>query len=129
MRSTTDPRSKDRSWTPGRIIALLVIAVAIAGLAHVRSAHPAGWAAVPAGAHAGRLSLEPCTYPTEKGDVRADCGTLVVPENRADPKSRLIALPVTRIRSRSPHPAQPIFRLEGGPGKTNMDFPLATRYI
>src|SRR5215210_1401866 len=113
MRSTTDTRSKDRIWTPGRIIALLAIAVAIAGLVHLRTSHPAGWATVPDGARAGQLRLKPCTYPTEKGDVRADCGTLVVPENRADPASRLIALPVTRIRSRSSRPAEPIFRLEG----------------
>jgi pimeloyl-ACP methyl ester carboxylesterase len=128
MRSPTDT-SKDRIFTPGRIVALLAIAVAVAGLVHLRSTHPAGWAAVPGGAHAGQLDLKPCTYPTENGDVRADCGTLVVPENRADAKSRLIAVPVTRIRSRSPNPAEPIFRLEGGPGRTNMDFPFASRYI
>ncbi|MEA2245890.1 MAG: hypothetical protein QOH46_419 [Solirubrobacteraceae bacterium] len=128
MRFPRDIRSKDRIWTPGRIVALVAIAVVAAGLAHTRFSHPAGWAAVPARAHAGQLTLKSCTYPTEKGDVRADCGTLVVPENRADPKSRLVALPVTRIRSRSPHPAEPIFRLEGGPGKTNMDFPFASRY-
>ena len=51
-----------------------------------------------------------------------------MPENRADPQSRLIALPVTRIRARSAHPAEPIFRLEGGPGLTNMQFPKASRY-
>jgi pimeloyl-ACP methyl ester carboxylesterase len=124
MRSTT----QDRIWTPGRIIALLAIAVVIAGLARQSLAHPAGWAAVPSGAEAGQLNLKPCTYPTEKGDVPADCGTLVVPENRADPKSRLIALPVTRIRARSKHPAEPIFRLQGGPGRSNMEFPFASRY-
>ena len=129
MRSNTDIRSKQRIWTIGRIVALLAIAVAVAGLAHIRSGHPAGYAAVPDGAHAGQLELKPCTYPTEKGDVKADCGTLVVPENRADPKSRLIAVPVTRIRSRSPIPAEPIFRLEGGPGRSNMEFPFASRYI
>ncbi|MEA2244742.1 MAG: hypothetical protein QOD24_4298 [Solirubrobacteraceae bacterium] len=128
MRSKTDTPSKDRSWTPGRIIALLAIAIVAAGLAKARLAHPAGWAAVPAGAHAGQLTLKPCTYPTEQGDVRADCGTLVVPENRADPRSRLIAVPVTRIRARSPNRAEPIFRLEGGPGRSNMEFPFASRY-
>jgi pimeloyl-ACP methyl ester carboxylesterase len=128
MRSKTDTPSKDRIWTPGRIIALLAIAVVAAGLAKARFAHPAGWAGVPTGAHAGQLTLKPCTYPTEKGDVRADCGTLVVPENRADPTSRLIAVPVKRIRSQSRHPAEPIFRLEGGPGGTNMEFPFASRY-
>ncbi|MDX6723233.1 MAG: hypothetical protein QOD73_1637 [Solirubrobacteraceae bacterium] len=129
MTSPTPPTSKGRIWTPARIAGLVAIAVVIAGLVHARPSHPAGWAAVPAGAHAGQLKLTPCTYPTEKGDVRADCGTLAVPENRNDPRSRLIAVPVTRIRSRSPDPAEPIFRLEGGPGRSNMDFPFASRYI
>jgi pimeloyl-ACP methyl ester carboxylesterase len=120
---------KQRIWTSGRIVALLAIAIAVAGLVHARSAHPAHWAAVPDGARAGQLELRPCTYGTEDGDLPADCGTLVVPENRADPKSRLIGVPVTRIRSRSPHPAEPIFRLEGGPGRSNLEFPFASRYI
>jgi pimeloyl-ACP methyl ester carboxylesterase len=71
--------------------------------------------------------MHPCTYPTEKGGYRADCGTLVVPEDRADPRSRLIALPVTRILARSSHPLAPIFHLNGGPGTTNMTFPQASR--
>ena len=83
---------------------------------------------MPKGAQAGDLILESCTYATEDGSYDADCGTLVVPENRADPQSRLIALPVTRIRARSAHPAEPIFRLEGGPGITNMEFPKASRF-
>jgi pimeloyl-ACP methyl ester carboxylesterase len=71
--------------------------------------------------------MHSCTYPTENGGYRADCGTLVVPEDRADPRSRLIALPVTRILARSSHPLAPIFRLNGGPGVTNMTFPQASR--
>lgn len=59
--------------------------------------------------------------------MAADCGTLVVPENRNDPPTRLVAIPVTRIRARSQSPGHPIFRLEGGPGKTNMDFDTANR--
>ena len=35
--------------------------------------------------------MHPCTYSTEKGGYRADCGTLVVPENRADPARASIA--------------------------------------
>ena len=62
------------------------------------------------------------------GGYRADCGTLVVPEVRAGPRSRLIALPVTRILARSSHPLAPIFVLNGGPGITNMTFPQASRY-
>jgi RND superfamily putative drug exporter len=83
---------------------------------------------VPAGAHAGQLTLKRCTYATERGSYTADCGTLVVPENRHDPRSRLIALPVTRIHARSAHPGVPIFRLEGGPGLTNMKFKDASRF-
>ena len=72
--------------------------------------------------------MKPCTYGTEKGSYKADCGTLVVPENRADPQSRLIALPVKRIRALAEDPAEPIFRLQGGPGITNMTFPEASRF-
>ena len=50
-----------------------------------------------------------------------------MPEDRADPRSRLIALPVIRILARSSHPLAPIFHLSGGPGITNMTFPQANR--
>ena len=95
--------------------------------AYLRVASSPETVAVPQGAHAGQLTMHPCTYPTENGGYRADCGTLVVPENRADPRSRLIALPVTRILARSSHPLAPIFHLNGGPGITNMTFPQANR--
>ena len=72
-------------------------------------------------------SAEPCTYDTEAGDLAADCGTLVVPENRRDPASDLIALPVVRIRATGADPAEPIFRLNGGPGATNLKFRQASR--
>ena len=35
---------------------------------------------------------------------------------------------MTRIRARSADPAEPIFRLQGGPGITNMAFPAASRF-
>jgi len=35
---------------------------------------------------------------------------------------------VTRIRALSAHPGTPVFRLQGGPGITNMDFPAASRF-
>jgi pimeloyl-ACP methyl ester carboxylesterase len=78
---------------------------------------------LPAGAQAGDLvGLEPCTYEANKVKYDADCGTLVVPENRSDPDSRLIALPVIRVRARSDSPAEPIFYLSGGPGTSNLHF-------
>lgn len=117
-----------RIFTPGRIVAPALIAVLAIGLAYLRFGPDSGSVSVPEGAKAGNLILERCDYATENGTYEADCGTLVVPENRADPKSRLIALPVTRIHARSDHPGEPIFRLEGGPGKTNMAFKDASRF-
>jgi pimeloyl-ACP methyl ester carboxylesterase len=78
--------------------------------------------AVPNGARAGDLSFVPCTY--EAGDVEygADCGTLVVPENRSDSASRLIALPVMRLHATGDAATGPIFWLAGGPGASNMRF-------
>jgi pimeloyl-ACP methyl ester carboxylesterase len=119
-----------RIFAPARTVAVLLIALAALGLGYLRMA-PAGDGAVsvPSGAKAGDLILDPCTYATEGGDYAADCGTLVVPENRAAPESRLIAVPVTRIRAQSEHPAEPIFYLEGGPGITNMNFKQASRFV
>jgi pimeloyl-ACP methyl ester carboxylesterase len=78
---------------------------------------------VPAGAHSGDLvGLEPCTYKANNVDYDADCGTLVVPENRVDPNSRLIALPVIRVRATGDNPAEPIFYFSGGPGTSNLHF-------
>ena len=73
-------------------------------------------------AKAGDLTLQPCTHKGKERSYQADCGTLVVQEMRSDPASRLIVLPVKRIRSASLHPAEPIFYLAGGPGQSNMDF-------
>ena len=125
-----DPVSKSppsRSFTWARIAALLVTIVLLTGLAYLGVSSSSAAISVPQGAHSGQLTMHPCTYPTENGAYRADCGTLVVPEDRADPRSRLIALPVTRILARSSHPLAPIFYLNGGPGITNMTFPQANR--
>jgi len=127
MNATTDqPR---RIFTRARIAALAVIAVLVVGLAYLRFAPGDDPVSVWSGAKPGDVKMRACTYSTEQGDLPADCGTLVVPENRADRRSRLLALPVTRIRSRSAHPREPIFRLEGGPGLSNMTFPQASRYL
>jgi pimeloyl-ACP methyl ester carboxylesterase len=114
--------------TRTRIVALVLIGLAFLGLAYIKVASAERQVSVPKGAMAGDLILHPCTYSTEDGGYAADCGTLVVPENRADPQSRLIALPVTRIRSLSDHPSEPVFWLKGGPGLTNMQLPWANRF-
>lgn len=116
-----------RLLTPTRVVALALILVFGASLASYRFA-PYPWkVAVPARAGSGDLQLAPCTYPTEAGDYEADCGTLAVVENRADPASRTIALPVVRIRAHTEQPGEAVFRLEGGPGGTNMEFEDASR--
>jgi hypothetical protein len=103
------PRTK--AFGPARILALALISVAALGLAYLHFNGGNDPVSLPSGAHAGQLKLHPCHYATDDGGYRADCGTLVVPENRADPQTRLIALPVTRIRARSEHPGTPVFRL------------------
>src|ERR1700734_450035 len=118
---------RPRVFTWARIVALLVTLVLLTGLTYLRVSSSPETVSVSQGAHAGQLSMHPCTYPTENGGYRADCGTLVVAENRADARSRLIALPVTRILARSSHPLAPIFYLNGGPGETNVTFPQANR--
>lgn len=115
-----------RGFTRTRVVALGAIALVALGLGYV-SLPDAPALAVPDSAKAGDLALEPCTYDTEAGSLRADCGTLVVPENRSSSGSALIALPVIRIKTTGRHPAEPIFRLGGGPGATNMSFPAASR--
>jgi pimeloyl-ACP methyl ester carboxylesterase len=114
--------------TRTRIVALTLIGVVALGLAYLKVATADDRVYVPKGALAGDLILDPCTYSTEDGNYAADCGTLVVPENRSDPRSRLIAVPVTRIRAQTDKPAEPVFRLQGGPGLTNMNFSMASRF-
>ena len=117
-----------RAFTTARIVALVVIGIVVLVLGYVHVSSGDDAVSVPSGAKAGDLILDDCRYATEQGGYDADCGTLVVPENRHEASSRLIALPVTRIRARSADPAEPIFRLQGGPGITNMTFPMASRY-
>jgi RND superfamily putative drug exporter len=121
------PRRRRRRIGAARITGLLLIALVALGLAYVKLASGGNEVSVPAGAKAGQLTLHPCHYGTEQGSYAADCGTLVVPENRARPGSRLIALPVTRIKARAANPGTPVFRLEGGPGLSNMHFTKANR--
>src|SRR5215469_13408222 len=121
------PPHQPRPVTLGRVIALVLAAGLLLALAYPGLSKAAPLS-VPSGARAGQLTgLRSCTFPTESGSYRADCGTLVVPEDRATSRSRLIALPVIRIPARSAHPLAPVFHLNGGPGLTNLTFPQAAR--
>ena len=113
-----------KSFGRGRAAGLVLIALVGLGLAYLHFSGGSTPVSVPSGARAGQLTVKHCSY----GNEPADCDTLVVPENRHDPHSRLIALPITRIHAHTPNPGAPIFRLQGGPGLTNMDFPGAKRF-
>jgi pimeloyl-ACP methyl ester carboxylesterase len=126
--SSNGKKTVAKRFGAGRITGLALIAVLTLALGYLHFAGSSTAVSVPAGAHAGQLTLKSCNYTTESGPSAADCGTLVVPENRHDPNSRLIALPVIVIRAHSAHPGDPIFRLQGGPGITNMVFPDASRF-
>ena len=58
------------------------------------------------------LLLTPCTVQS----IAAGCGTLLVPENRARPKSRQIGLHVVVVPARSHAAADAFTYLTGGPG-------------
>src|SRR4051812_11184961 len=98
--------STPRILTPSRVVALALVALLVAGLGYVRFGRGADAPNVPHGAHAGQLTVKSCTYKTEAGPRAADCGTLVVHENRRDARSRLIGIPVIRIHARAAHPAE-----------------------
>ncbi|MCP4605405.1 MAG: alpha/beta fold hydrolase [Proteobacteria bacterium] len=66
------------------------------------------------------LTLGSCESDVEGETYPAECGVLLVPENRSKPDSRLIPLPVLRIPSSGSNPGEPVFRLGGGPGVSNI---------
>ena len=113
-----------RTVIPNRLLLTLVVFVVLATLLLTACSTPEEVPlTVPAGAQAGDLvGLESCVYVTGDVEYAAECGTLAVPENRSDPNSRLIALPVTRIPATGNAPTEPIFWLQGGPGNSNLRF-------
>src|SRR5438128_2223098 len=64
-----------------------------------------------------------CTAPRPAGQESQDmrCGTLTVPENRANSDGRTIQLAVAVLKSTSATPApDPVLYLSGGPGGPNL---------
>ncbi len=106
-----------------RIFTLCMTLVAVVGvLACSESEEPASRQQPSPDAQAGDFLVESCVHIAREVEYVAECGTLIVPENRNAEKSRLISLPVKRIRASSDTPAEPIFYLTGGPGESNMDY-------
>jgi pimeloyl-ACP methyl ester carboxylesterase len=66
---------------------------------------------------AGEVVIEPASLTApETGTVNFELGTVFVPENRADPKTRIIGVGFARFRAKQPSTAPPTFHLPGGPG-------------
>ena len=76
---------------------------------------------IPVDAQDGQLTELNFCNDEETGRI-IRCGTLFVRENRADPESRLIDLPIKIFKSTSDNPKEPIFYLNGGPGASNVTF-------
>ncbi len=71
-----------------------------------------------------RLALEPCRleHPARMLAVTAECGSLTVPENPAEPGGRKIDLFVARVPAISLNKQpDPLFLIAGGPGTSAVD--------
>jgi pimeloyl-ACP methyl ester carboxylesterase len=62
-----------------------------------------------------RIERERCVFRAPRGD-KIECYTLVVPENRANPKSQEVRLKVAVLKAKRPLAADPLIYLAGGPG-------------
>jgi pimeloyl-ACP methyl ester carboxylesterase len=113
-----------------RLVGWLAIVLGLALAAPAAASALTGYpqvAAPSAAAHAGDLGLQPCAFHSKEDgkNYLADCGQMVVPEDRRGTRSRLIELPLIRIRATGPNPAEPIFTFQGGPGASNIiDFAI-----
>ena len=78
------------------------------------------------------ILLEDCALVSSFGDqVDARCGTLTVPENRAEPAGRQIDLYIAVVPAvkRNPEP-DPLFLLAGGPGQSAIEtFPAIISFM
>ncbi len=71
----------------------------------------------------GSLAFSPCTLsqPLMPMAVEAQCTTLQVPENHAQPHGRLISLSIAWLPAKSDSAPDPVFFIAGGPGQSARD--------
>lgn len=78
---------------------------------------------------AGDMTIEPYVFQAASGEkADAEMGRLLVPENRANPTSRLIELAFVRFKSTAAQPGPPIVYLAGGPGGSGIAAARSTRF-
>jgi pimeloyl-ACP methyl ester carboxylesterase len=71
---------------------------------------------------AGELIIEPASLTTPNGEtITFELGTLYVPENRSDPKARIIGVGFARFRPLHATGVPPTFHLDGGPGASFLE--------
>jgi len=71
----------------------------------------------------GRLKFSPCTLAPEIGTqtTEAQCTTMKVPEDRANPKGRQIELAIAWAPAKSDGEPDPVFFIAGGPGQSALE--------
>ena len=70
----------------------------------------------------GEIIIEPASLTTPTGEtINFELGTLYVPENRSDPKARIIGVGFARFRPQHPTGVPPTFHLDGGPGASFLE--------
>jgi pimeloyl-ACP methyl ester carboxylesterase len=106
-------------------LALTVAITCACSAAPLAPPAPGAVAAAPAPA----LHVEPYRFTARDGTtVDAELGTFEVPERRADPRSRRIALSFVRFRSTAASPGAPIVYLAGGPGGSGIATATGPRF-
>jgi pimeloyl-ACP methyl ester carboxylesterase len=71
---------------------------------------------------AGEIIIEPASLTTPNGEtINFELGTLYVPENRSDPKARVIGVGFARFRPPHSTGVPPTFHLDGGPGASFLE--------
>ncbi|MBA2340294.1 MAG: alpha/beta fold hydrolase [Pyrinomonadaceae bacterium] len=75
------------------------------------------------------IRFEPYVFETEdKQKVDAELGFLTVPENRGDPRSRMIELAFVRFKSTRQNAGAPVVYLTGGPGGSGISTARGSRF-
>src|SRR6266545_3075292 len=71
---------------------------------------------------AGEIIIEPASLTTPGGEtITFELGTLYVPENRSDPKTRIIGVGFARFRPLHYTGVPPTFHLDGGPAASFLE--------
>jgi pimeloyl-ACP methyl ester carboxylesterase len=112
------------SPTNGRQSKRLASKIGVSGLSGIMMLCGTALAAPAAAATATQpIAFEQCKPGVVPPDVAAlaECGSIVVKENRDKKNGRTIKLPILRFASPAEHKADPVFVLNGGPGEVNVN--------